>query len=278
MMKRVTTEPPANPRSLNPDANHDLAAICLKCLEKNPKDRYPTAEALAEDLERSYRGEPVSVRPPGLREWAMREVAKTPQPFPGYVWQVKVWFALIIVASQLAVFGFAMAEAPAWTVWASFLAAWSLAGAALWTTMAAKFTRLPTTEQHSVMIALGHIVCQMSIAVALLPWKGSAADSLAIYPAMFAIGGLAYFVVGTTHWGLFYLFGLVVTCGIFPAVVFPFAAPLLYGGTMAGCMVYWAWAVKVKFAGEPAEEAAEPLPTLVGPRPTGERIDQRNII
>ena len=67
---------------------------------------------------------------------------------------------------------------------------------------------------------------------------------------MFAIGGLAYFVVGTTHWGLFYLFGFVVTACVPFAVEFPYAAPLLYGLTMAGAMLYWAYAVKVKFGGQ----------------------------
>ncbi len=70
---------PPLPRSLNPDASRDLQAICLRCLEKDPADRYSTAAALADDLERYLSREPVEARSTGiwqrLRRWARRETA-----------------------------------------------------------------------------------------------------------------------------------------------------------------------------------------------------------
>jgi hypothetical protein len=78
-LQLVLTTDPVAPRLLNPSVPRDLQTICLKCLEKEPARRYATAQAMAEELARHLRGEPVAARPPGLSgrliRWCRRKPA-----------------------------------------------------------------------------------------------------------------------------------------------------------------------------------------------------------
>ncbi len=58
-------------RTILPKADRDLETICAKCLEREPRARYRTAAALAEDLERWLEGRPIVARPisPPARLW-----------------------------------------------------------------------------------------------------------------------------------------------------------------------------------------------------------------
>ncbi len=70
-------EPPY-PRQVNPRVPRGLELICLKCLAKSPEQRYSSAAALADDLERFAQGEPLSVRPPDLLQQAAQGARRHP--------------------------------------------------------------------------------------------------------------------------------------------------------------------------------------------------------
>ncbi len=72
---QVLERDPAPPRELRPAIPRELESICLKCLEKAPKDRYPTAEALANDLDSYLQGEGIEAAGivARLRRWNRRE-------------------------------------------------------------------------------------------------------------------------------------------------------------------------------------------------------------
>ncbi|MFL5330005.1 MAG: protein kinase domain-containing protein [Gemmataceae bacterium] len=70
-------KPPVDPRSLNRNISPSAAAIVLKCLEPDPNHRYPTAKALAEDLDRQLNNLPlIHTRehswPERFRKWRRR--------------------------------------------------------------------------------------------------------------------------------------------------------------------------------------------------------------
>jgi hypothetical protein len=71
-LEMVRAQPPVPPRRLQPTLPRDLEIIVLKCLEKEPHRRYPTAAALADDLGRWLRGETVTAQPPSLHDRFVR--------------------------------------------------------------------------------------------------------------------------------------------------------------------------------------------------------------
>ena len=97
---QVVEKEPEPPQALNPRADRDLSAIALKCLQKAPENRYESAAALADDLDRWLNGEPTKARPPSLVgqawRWLRRNtVAAATVAALGLAWGGSVGMALI---------------------------------------------------------------------------------------------------------------------------------------------------------------------------------------
>jgi serine/threonine-protein kinase len=75
---QVLSRDPVPPSHLNAKVPLDLETVCLKCLQKEPCDRYPTSSALAEDLRRFLQGEAIAARPERGMERLARRVRRRP--------------------------------------------------------------------------------------------------------------------------------------------------------------------------------------------------------
>lgn len=77
-IRMVADLPPLSPRQIDPRIDRDLETICLKCLEKNPSRRYPSAESLADELRRYLNREPIEARPLGIAGRSLRWCRRYP--------------------------------------------------------------------------------------------------------------------------------------------------------------------------------------------------------
>jgi WD40 repeat protein len=78
LLHQVLHDEPRPPRRLNDRIPRDLETVCLKAMAKDPRRRYPSAGALAEDLRRFLKGEPVQARPVGRAERLWRWSRRNP--------------------------------------------------------------------------------------------------------------------------------------------------------------------------------------------------------
>src|SRR6266567_3231362 len=102
-IKLLLDTEPRQPRALNRKIDRDLSTICLKCLEKDPGRRYSSALALAEDLERWLKHEPILARHTGILTRSKKWVRRNPS-------------SALLAASLVA-----LAAAAGWIVWKSEL-------------------------------------------------------------------------------------------------------------------------------------------------------------
>jgi serine/threonine protein kinase/Tfp pilus assembly protein PilF len=100
-IKLLLDTEPRPPRLLNPKIDRDLSTICLKCLEKDPKRRYSSGLALAEDLEHWLKREPILARHTGILARGRKWVRRNPT-------------SALLAASLIA-----LAAAAGWIVWKS---------------------------------------------------------------------------------------------------------------------------------------------------------------
>jgi serine/threonine protein kinase len=79
LLRQIAFDEPRKPRQIIPRIPHDLETIVLKAIEKQPADRYATANELAADLRRLLQSEPIKAKPAGLLQrllkWSRRHVA-----------------------------------------------------------------------------------------------------------------------------------------------------------------------------------------------------------
>ena len=223
----VLEQEPIPPRDLNPTVDRELELICLKCLQKPAELRYPTAAALAADLEAYAAGEPISAQPSGLRFFLNRLFRETHHADVLENWG-KLWMMHSVMIFLLCL----LTQAMAWSrvtdhVW--YLAVWSV-GLVTWGTTFWQLRRragpvlfVERQIAHAWAAGVG-----ASIAMFAIEWLGGL-PALTLSPAVAVAAGMVFVFKAGILSGKFYLWAVLnyVAACVMPLV--PEASILLFG-------------------------------------------------
>ncbi len=245
----VLEKDPAPPRLLNPKVERDLETICLKCLEKDPSQRYPSAEALAEDLHRYLEGAPISARSFNLLDRLARTLERSSHAAEFRSWgNMLLLFGVIVLVGHMVTFWFLETYRPRPFLWAARLGQLGLMGLLFWRFRGVR-TFLPTStaERQLWSIWIGYLVAFVISSLVNREFLGAEGQpgahvELRHYPFASILTGLAFFVMGSQYWGRCYAIGL----GYFAlAALMPLQlrwAPLefgvMWGVTLGGLGLY----------------------------------------
>jgi serine/threonine protein kinase len=202
----VLEQEPVPPRDFNPEVPRELEVVCLKCLQKPPDLRYPTAAALAADLEAFLAGEPMTVEPGSLGSFVSRLLRETHHAAVlenwGLLWMLHslMIFLLCLVTQVLFWVGVA-SHGTYLVVWSVFLLTW---GTIFWRLRRRGGPVLFVERQ------IAHAWAASVAASIGLFWIEVAQDlpPLTLSPVLAVIAGMVFLFKAGTLSGQFYLYAL----------------------------------------------------------------------
>ena len=212
----VLEQEPVPPRDLNPTVDREMELICLKCLQKPPELRYPSAAALAADLEAYAAGESVTAAPSGLRFFLSRLFRETHHADILENWgKLWMWHSLMIFLLCL------LTQAMAWInltahgwylgIWTVGLVTWAVV---LWQLRKAAGPVLFVERQIAHAWAAG--VCA-SIGMFVIEWL-IPLPALTLSPAVAIAAGMVMVFTAGILSGRFYIWAAL---NFLAAVVMP---------------------------------------------------------
>jgi serine/threonine-protein kinase len=244
----VLERDPAPPRLLNPNVDHDLQTICLKCLEKDPRHRYASASEVAEDLERYLNGESIRARSLNIFSrlaWSLEhhQYDVDFQPYAPMLFGFAAAILLVDIAKFVAL---QVGHSPFVFMTLNVARFALLMILFLWLRPHKGLRPSSSAERQLWSVWIGYVITVMVLGLAhlLLDRGWRAEHERVIFPSITAIAGLAFFAMGSHYWGGCYIIGLVFQAVALLMALIPDYAPLLHGCMWAACLSTVAWRLR----------------------------------
>ena len=258
-IRHVLERDPAPPRLLNPKVDHDLETICLKCLEKDPRNRYASAEALAQDLDRYLHGESISARSFNMLDRLARTLDRSQYAIEFHTWgSMLLWCGAAVFLGHALTFLLVRTGFPEPVHWVARGSQFLVLLLIFWL-YRGKRSIFPTSaiERQLWSIWVGYLVGLAATALVSreMVKPGRVWDEMTLYPYSAVLTGLALFAMGSNFWGHCYTFGLAF---FVLALVMPLKldlAPLEFGALWSA--VFVALGLHVRRIGREAGAEAE---------------------
>jgi serine/threonine-protein kinase len=208
---QVLDRQPAPPRLLNASVDRDLEIMALKCLEKDPRRRYPSAGALAADLEKYLAGEAISI---GGFSWCARFASLLDRShfdvqFGSFA-RLFLALALLMLVTETAVNTAFLLDGSEWVgLLFQSMRLVLFGGLFWWFRPGGSLSPSSSAERLLWSLTLGYIIASILLGVThRLLHGGSFAAEMAHYPKLAALTGMLFFAVGSLYWGWCYALGV----------------------------------------------------------------------
>jgi hypothetical protein len=207
-LMQVLDTDPVPPRLLNPRIPRDLETICLKCLQKEPRLRYASAQELADDLRRYLDGIPIQAASLNVLSRVTRALAHSQHEEHFRDWGLAlILFGAIIFTAHAAIYVLERLQfGPLVGYWIPRGVMFALILGVLWRSRTQSMLPTNSAERPIWAVWIGYLAAITAV-TAMLHLLGHAHWELYAWSAV--LSGLCFFIMGSFVWGGSYLIGAV---------------------------------------------------------------------
>lgn len=230
VLRSVLQDEPRSPRHFRRDVPAALEKVCLKAIHYEPGQRYATAVALADDLDRFLAGDPTSAEGSGLLDKVAREIRRDQHQSYFVDWsRTLIHLGVVIFVSHVAMFCLDALGQPRWlSFWAPRLGMFMMIIIMIYYARGGSLSPRTVAERPVWSIWIGYLATLTVLNVVLIL---GGFDQTTLFSIAAALSGFGFIAMSGHIWGGAALLGVIFEAVAVITTIFPTVAPLMFGGT-----------------------------------------------